>query len=65
MPHGSDILPGPLVKLLEASHPGFTARSAVTPTTDTNRAGCRDPLSDMCMLFPQAGDHIGQLCGIF
>jgi hypothetical protein len=37
----------------------------VTPTTDTNRFGRHDPLSDVCTLFPQVSDYIGQLCGIF
>jgi hypothetical protein len=40
-------------------------RTTMTPTTDTNRIGLHDPLSDVCTLFPQVGDYIGQLCGIF
>jgi WD40 repeat protein/GTPase SAR1 family protein len=42
-----------------------TGRGAVTPTTDTNGAGCHDPLSDVRTLFSQLGDHIGQLCATF
>jgi hypothetical protein len=37
----------------------------MTPTTDTNRFGCHDLLSDASALFPQVEDNIGQLCGIF
>jgi hypothetical protein len=37
---------------------------ALTPTADTNRIGCHDPLSDVCALFLQVSDYIGQLCGI-
>ena len=36
----------------------------MTPTADTNWVGCHDPLSDVWVLSPQAGDHIGHLCGI-
>jgi hypothetical protein len=38
---------------------------SVTPTTDANGVESHDPLSDVRTLFPQVGDHIGQLCGIF
>jgi len=37
----------------------------VTPTTDTNRFGRHDPLSDVRLLSAQVSDYIGQLCGIF
>src|SRR5215467_892644 len=38
---------------------------AVTPTTDTNRFGRHDPLSDVRVLSAQVSNYIGQLCGIF
>jgi len=38
---------------------------ALTPTADTNRIGCHDPLSDVCALFLQLSDDIRQLCGVF
>jgi hypothetical protein len=37
----------------------------VTPTADANGVGSHNLLSDVCALFPQLGDHIVQLCGIF
>jgi hypothetical protein len=37
----------------------------VTPTADTNGVGCLDPPSDVWVLSPPVGDHIGHLCGIF
>jgi len=37
----------------------------VTPTTDTNRFGRYDPLSDVRVLSAQVSDYIGQLCAIF
>jgi hypothetical protein len=37
----------------------------VTPTTDTNRFGRHDPLSDVQVLSAQVSDYIGQLCAIF
>jgi hypothetical protein len=46
-----------------SSHLGGQA-VALTPTADTNGVGCHDPLSDLYTLFPQLGEHIGQLCGI-
>jgi hypothetical protein len=43
----------------------FASRGAVTPTTDTNRFGRHDPLSDVRVPSAQVSDYIGQLCGIF
>jgi hypothetical protein len=53
---------------IESSHRAGKHRNlgwTVTPTTDTNRFGHYDPLSDEWVLFAQAADYIGQLCGIF
>ena len=48
-----------------AHNPATTGHGRLTPTTDTNRVGSHDPLSDVCALFSQVEDRIGQLCGIF
>jgi hypothetical protein len=48
-----------------AHNPATTRHGRLTPTTDTNRVGSHDPLSDVCALFSQVEDSIGQLCGIF
>src|SRR5262249_23558717 len=37
----------------------------VTPTTDTNRFGRHDHLSDVRPLSAQVSDYVGQLCAIF
>jgi len=47
------------------SEPSDNRTRSVTPTADANGVGSHDPLSDVCALFPQVGDYIGQLCGIF
>jgi len=47
------------------SYPSDNWTRSMTPTADTNGVGSHDPLSNMCALFPQVRDYIGQLRGIF
>jgi len=53
------------IDLHRTAHNSDNRMRSVTPTADTNGVGSHDPLSDVCALFPQVGDYIGQLCGIF
>ena len=48
-----------------AHNTATTGHGRLTPTTDTNRVGYHDPLSDGGVIFPQLADYIGQGCGIF
>jgi len=63
-PQTDDLYRRPLTTVVQRVYRGGQSVT-LTPTADTNRIGCHDPLSDVCTLFLQVSDYIGQLCGIF